>query len=249
MRPAHSPLPQLRMVWRLLIPAVAGAVALVLIWIAGSVPVLAGTGRETGFTTSVVVEVSISDEIGAVTATPAGMLPVSEGAGSRLYDTSVVSRVDASVTRIVEDGSPQVSAGVGGSAWVAVEVVGTRTTLSALVYTPRGLADDAAQLALPRGGANLSQQRLDHIIARHWHGSQTANAGHFASGTTGRGLTSMIDDTVRGGTFRPNTAGRPGTIFEHDLGRTIGTNAAGNSTSRLRVVVDPSGNVITAFPY
>ncbi len=106
-----------------------------------------------------------------------------------------------------------------------------------------------ARLALPRGGASLSQQRLDHIIARHWSTSGTTNAGHFGPGTTGRNLTGMINDTVRNGSFRPNTGGRSGIIFEHDFESTIGTNAGGSMTSRLRVVVDPSGNVVTAFPY
>jgi hypothetical protein len=59
----------------------------------------------------------------------------------------------------------------------------------------------------------------------------------------------MIDDAVRNGSFRPNTGGRPGTIFEYDFGSSIGTNIGGNATSRLRVVVDPNGNVITAFPF
>ncbi len=59
----------------------------------------------------------------------------------------------------------------------------------------------------------------------------------------------MIDDTVRRGGFRLNTNDRPGTIFEHDFGSTIGTNVGRSATSRLRVVVDPNGNVITAFPY
>lgn len=48
--------------------------------------------------------------------------------------------------------------------------------------------------------------------------------------------------------FRPNTFDGPGTIFEHDFGNTMGTNAGGSATSRLRVVVDPEGNMITAFP-
>lgn len=63
------------------------------------------------------------------------------------------------------------------------------------------------------------------------------------------GLRSLIDDAVRNGSDRPNTRGRPGTIFEHNFGGTIGTNIEGNATSRLRVVVDPDGNVITAFPF
>jgi hypothetical protein len=133
--------------------------------------------------------------------------------------------------------------------WVRSSVGGRRAADgdSQLAPNTEGLADDAS--ALPRGGAHLSQERLDHIVFRHWPGSQTANAGHFAEGMTVRNLTGMIDATVRGGAFRPNTGGRPGTIFEHNFGPTIGTNAGGRATSRLRVVVDPNGNVITAFPY
>lgn len=110
-------------------------------------------------------------------------------------------------------------------------------------------AEEAATLALPRGGATLGQEALEHIVFRHWSTSGAANAGKFASGTTARSLRDMIDTTVRQGALRPNTAGRPGTIFEHDFGGQIGTNIAGNATSRLRVVVRPNGNVITAFPY
>lgn len=126
---------------------------------------------------------------------------------------------------------------------------GPLLAFSGELVAPSSALDDLARPALPRGGANLSQQRLDHIVERHWFGSQTANAGHFAKGTTGRGLKNMIDDAVRNGSFRPNTRGRPGTIFEYDFGGSIGTNIRGNATSRLRVVVDPNGNVTTAFPY
>lgn len=103
--------------------------------------------------------------------------------------------------------------------------------------------------ALPRGGATLDQETLEHIVVRHWPTSGAANAGKFASGTTARSLRDMVDTTVRQGTFRPNTAGRPDTIFEHAFGDQIGTNIGGKATSRLRVVVGPKGNVITAFPY
>ncbi len=49
--------------------------------------------------------------------------------------------------------------------------------------------------------------------------------------------------------MRPNTLGRQGHIFEHDLGRTIGSEISGAATSRLRVVTSTDGTVITAFPY
>jgi hypothetical protein len=59
----------------------------------------------------------------------------------------------------------------------------------------------------------------------------------------------MIDNVAQNGTIRPNTQGRPGRIFEHDLGQHIGTNGKGKLTSRLRVITDDDSNVITSFPY
>jgi len=110
----------------------------------------------------------------------------------------------------------------------ALSGAGAARSPSSDFFAPRTALDNVARPALPRGGATLSQERLDHIVLPHW----PTGAGKFAPGTSGRGLTSMIDDAVRNGTFRPNTNGRPGTIFEHDFGTTIGTNIGGNSTTR-----------------
>ena len=59
----------------------------------------------------------------------------------------------------------------------------------------------------------------------------------------------MISETVANGTIRPNTLGRPGSIFEMNFGRQIGTNVAGDAATSLRVVVTPEGVVKTAFPF
>jgi hypothetical protein len=58
----------------------------------------------------------------------------------------------------------------------------------------------------------------------------------------------MVDDTIeRDPTGEPNTRGRPGTRYNADLGRTIGT-ADGSPTSWMRVVIDANGKIKTAFP-
>lgn len=59
----------------------------------------------------------------------------------------------------------------------------------------------------------------------------------------------MIGDTLERGTVRPNTAGRPGYIFEYNFGRVIGIDSAGNPATWLRIVRMPDGNIITAFPF
>jgi hypothetical protein len=104
-------------------------------------------------------------------------------------------------------------------------------------------------LTAPKPTVVLTQSRLDHIVARHWASSSAKGAGKFATGTTERSLRDMIDDAVAKGAARPNTQGRPGQIFEFDFGSQIGTNAGGSVATRLRVVVGPNGEVVTAFPY
>ena len=111
------------------------------------------------------------------------------------------------------------------------------------------VAGGEGPLALTRAGPKLTQQGLEHIVERHWATSGAANAGKFAESTTGRSLKSMIEDGVYNGSFRPNTMGRPGTIYEYDFGSKIGTDIGGSDTSWLRVVLGEDNTVITAFPF
>jgi len=102
---------------------------------------------------------------------------------------------------------------------------------------------------LPTAEPTLTQERLDHIIERHWSGSSAKGAGKFSPGTTGKSLKEMILQAVKSGKYRPNTRNRPGTIAEFDFGRVIGVNSSGDATSNLRVIVSPNGTVTSAFPY
>jgi RHS repeat-associated protein len=102
---------------------------------------------------------------------------------------------------------------------------------------------------LGRGTPELTQERLEHIVLRHWPTSGAKRAGKFAPGTSGRDLLGLINEATRSGSFRPNTGGRPGHIYEHTFSSTIGTSKNGTGTSRLRVVVGDDGRVVTAFPY
>lgn len=62
-------------------------------------------------------------------------------------------------------------------------------------------AKRGSQLLRKPGAANLTQQGLDHIIARHWFSSGAKGAGKFIEGTTGSGLKSMINTTTTQGCF------------------------------------------------
>ena len=95
----------------------------------------------------------------------------------------------------------------------------------------------------------LTHSRLQHIIERHWSDSTATGAGKFQAGITVDSLRDMINEAVRNGRARHNTHGRPGTIYEYDFQRQIGTTIDGGPASRLRVVVNTRNEVITAFPF
>ncbi len=95
----------------------------------------------------------------------------------------------------------------------------------------------------------LTESRLQHIIDRHWSDSTAAGAGKFQAGITVDSLRDMINEAVHNGRARHNTHGRPGTIYEYDFQRQIGTTIDGGPATRLRVVVSNRNEVITAFPF
>jgi hypothetical protein len=95
---------------------------------------------------------------------------------------------------------------------------------------------------------HLSARAMQHIVARHGPDSHAPGAGKYASGTTPDMIRAMIVEAVRRGRPRPDTNGRPGTLYDYEFPSDIGTSIDGRPTRRLRVVVGPDGGVITAFP-
>jgi len=95
----------------------------------------------------------------------------------------------------------------------------------------------------------ITKKSLEHIITRHWSASEAQGAGKFTKEITVNVLKEMIETTAAQGKFRPNTNGRPGQIAEYDFRKPIGTTINGSPATRLRVVIAPNDNIITAFPY
>lgn len=87
---------------------------------------------------------------------------------------------------------------------------------------------------------------MEHIMYRHSAGSGFANVSRYAQGTTARNVVGYVDDALRYGTVTPNGAGAY--MVEHNLGRVIGTNIAGDAASSIRVFVR-DGVIQTAFPF
>jgi hypothetical protein len=95
----------------------------------------------------------------------------------------------------------------------------------------------------------LTRWALQHIMARHWPDSAASGAGKFQEGITEASLRDLINEAVRSGRARQNTHGRPGTLYEYDFHRQIGTTIDGGPATRLRVVANNRNEVVTAFPF
>jgi RHS repeat-associated protein len=94
--------------------------------------------------------------------------------------------------------------------------------------------------------AYLTGERLGHIIQRHAYGTTAKHAGKFAKGADIVGLIKKAvnsDATV----IKP---GRDGKImFEATFDTPIGTNISGAVATKLRVIVESDGRIITAYPF
>jgi hypothetical protein len=112
-----------------------------------------------------------------------------------------------------------------------------------------GVTQAAAQVQTSADQVTLTRCGLQHIMARHWPDSHATGAGKFQAGITEAGLRDMINEAVQNGRARHNTHGRPGTIYEFDFQRQIGTTIDGGPAARLRVVVNNRNEVVTAFPF
>lgn len=136
----------------------------------------------------------------------------------------------------------------GESAWVArIGEIAAESRLSRMVSQEGGYLN----LGAVGRTAKLTQEGLEHIVGRHWAGTTgfaAENTGKFSRTTTLKSLTGMINKTVAEGSIRPNI-GKPGYLFELRFGEQIGTTIAGKAAYNLRVAVDSSGGILTAFPY
>ncbi len=81
---------------------------------------------------------------------------------------------------------------------------------------------------------------IEHINYRHAFGSGFKNVSRFSEGTSVRQIKQYVDDALRYGDVQGGT-------INYNLGRTIGTDAAGNAVTGIRVHVR-SGIIRTAYP-
>jgi hypothetical protein len=154
----------------------------------------------------------------------------------------------------------EVAAIEGGEATVEAATAGADATDAAIeadaaaaeADSAAGSAGDLASGEDPLGYDNVrpdGRSSLEHILDNHGPESNVANKGTFSDGTTTGDVKQIVDETIeKDPQGEPNTNGRPGTRYNANLGRTVGTAGNGSPTTWVRVVVGADGKIITAFP-
>jgi RHS repeat-associated protein len=85
---------------------------------------------------------------------------------------------------------------------------------------------------------------IEHINYRHAFDSGFSDVSHFAEGTSAQDIKGFVDQAARYGDVTPQ--GGNGFKIDYDLGQTVGTDQAGEASSRLRVYIR-GGQVQTVF--
>lgn len=91
---------------------------------------------------------------------------------------------------------------------------------------------------------------ISKAISSHGFRSPNQHGGRFRERFNSReSMGTLIQNTFRHGTMRPNTQGRSGYIFEHTFKTQVGWNRHGVVSNNVRLVVRPDGTIRTFFPF
>ncbi|RYF01441.1 MAG: hypothetical protein EOO32_03960 [Comamonadaceae bacterium] len=136
------------------------------------------------------------------------------------------------------------SLGLGRVAGPAGGICDTATKgATPLLQAPRQI-EAAWGVSTYRHGGLMSG--IEHVMYRHGPRSGFSSVSRFAEGTRMRDISGFVDSALRSGAVM--STGRGAYTVEYNLGRTIGTDVAGNATSNIRVHVR-DGVIQTAFPF
>jgi hypothetical protein len=119
--------------------------------------------------------------------------------------------------------------------------------VAAMAAQPAGAAS-APQPAVAAAPLRLSNAAMQHIQELHGPESNAQASAKYAPGTTEQAIRALIAETLSKGKVSPNTGDRGGTRYDYTFAQPIGTSITGEPASRLRVFLDDSGEITTAFP-
>jgi len=95
---------------------------------------------------------------------------------------------------------------------------------------------------------HIGNAAMQHILELHGPDSNAQASAKYAPGTTEKTISALVAETLSKGKASPNTGDRGGTRYDYTFPQPIGTSITGEPASRLRVFLDDSGEITTAFP-
>jgi len=97
--------------------------------------------------------------------------------------------------------------------------------------------------------ATFSANGIAHIKERHWHNAKASPpTSHFPRDMSVKKLDQLATQTIRKGVSYPSKNGNGYSVHEYTFKNTIGTTTQGKPARTLRVVLNPRGEIVTAFP-
>lgn len=97
-------------------------------------------------------------------------------------------------------------------------------------------------------GVAVSASALKHIMRRHAFASLAKGAGKWAQGIAEKEIENLARSVVANPAARQTVGTLGRTIYELDLGVQIGVSINGAISTTVRVVVESTGQLVTAFP-
>jgi hypothetical protein len=157
----------------------------------------------------------------------------------------------------IEGGSEAVEAATAGAdaTDAAIEADAAATGADGAAGSAGGVESGEDPLGYDDVRPTDGKTNLEHILERHSPESTARGAGKYAEGTTPDDIKQLVNETIeKDPQGEPNTpspstgAPRPGTRYNADLGRIIGSTSKGQPTSWMRVIVGADGKIISAYP-
>lgn len=97
--------------------------------------------------------------------------------------------------------------------------------------------------------ATFGPNGIAHIKERHWYHAITSSpTSCFPRDMTVKKLDQLATYTIRKGIRYPSKNGNGNSVHEYTFKTSIGTTTQGRPARTLRVVLNPRGEVVTAFP-
>ncbi|MCE5318522.1 MAG: hypothetical protein LLG04_14320 [Parachlamydia sp.] len=97
--------------------------------------------------------------------------------------------------------------------------------------------------------ATFSANGIAHIKERHWHNAKASPpTSHFPRDMTVKKLDQLATQTIQKGVSYLSKNGNGNSVHEYTFKKTIGATTQGKPARTLRVVLNPRGEIVTAFP-